>query len=116
MTAPRERRTPPRVLVTADAEAPARSLIDHILKPGGIHAWGTEGTAPPADILLVDITQLRGDPLAGLRPRRGARGGGPAGVLAAPLPRPPARHPAGRHPPVARRPAGGPAPQARGRG
>ena len=73
MTAPRERRTPPRVLVIADVESTGRALIDHILKPGGIHAWGTESTAPPADILLVDITQLRGDPLAGLRHRREAR-------------------------------------------
>src|SRR3990170_1849919 len=86
MTAPRERRTPPRVLVIADVEATARSLIDHILKPGGIHAWGTESTAPPADILLVDITQLRGDPLAGLRHRREAGDEAPAIVLAAHFP------------------------------
>src|SRR3989304_3771395 len=83
MTAPRERRAPPRVLVIADVEATARSLIDHILKPGGIHAWGTESTAPPADILLVDITQLRGHPLAGpRRPRREAGDEAPAIVLA----------------------------------
>jgi len=86
MTAPRERRTPPRVLVIADVEATARSLIDHILKPGGIHAWGTDSTAPPPDILLVDITQLRGDPLAGLRHRREAGDEAPAIVLAAHFP------------------------------
>src|SRR3989337_4559487 len=86
MPAPRERRTPPRVLVIADGEPTARSLIDHILKPGGIHAWGTESTAPPADILLVDITQLRGDPLAGLRHPREGGDEGPAIVLAAHFP------------------------------
>jgi signal transduction histidine kinase len=61
-------------------------LIDHILKPGGIHAWGTDSRAPPADILLVDITQLRGDPLAGLRHRREAGDEAPAIVLAAHFP------------------------------
>src|SRR3972149_3903882 len=50
MTAPRERRTPPRVLVIADVESTARSPIDHILKPGGSHAWGTASPAPPAAI------------------------------------------------------------------
>jgi signal transduction histidine kinase len=86
MTAPRERRSPPRVLVVADVEATARSLIDHILKPAGIQAWGTDSTAPPADILLVDITQLRGDPLAGLRARREHGDDAPAIVLAAHFP------------------------------
>ncbi|HMK08702.1 MAG TPA: GAF domain-containing protein [Anaerolineales bacterium] len=86
MSVSRERRTPPRVLVIADVEATARSLIDHILKPGGIQAWGTDATAPPADILLVDITQLRGDPLAGLRTRREAGDEAPAIVLAAHFP------------------------------
>jgi DNA-binding NarL/FixJ family response regulator len=86
MTVPRERRTPPRVLVIADVESTARSLIDHILKPGGIQAWGTASPAPPADILLVDITQLRGDPLAGLRTRREAGDEAPAIVLAAHFP------------------------------
>ena len=86
MTAPRERRTPPRVLVIADVDATARSLIDHILKPAGIHAWGTDSTTPPADILLVDITQLRGDPLAGLRARREQGDEAPAIVLAAHFP------------------------------
>jgi GAF domain-containing protein len=86
MTAPRERRSPPRVLVVADVEATARSLIDHILKPAGIQAWGTDSTAPPPDILLVDITQLRGDPLAGLRARREHGDDAPAIVLAAHFP------------------------------
>jgi GAF domain-containing protein len=86
MTTPRERRTPPRVLVIADVDANARSLIDHILKPGGIQAWGLDTPAPPADIVLVDITQLRGDPLAGLRLRREAGDEAPAIVVAAHFP------------------------------
>ena len=86
MTASQERRLPPRVLVVADVEATARSLIDHILKPAGIQAWGTDLPAPPVDILLIDITQLRGDPLAGLRTRRESGDEAPAIVLAAHFP------------------------------
>jgi K+-sensing histidine kinase KdpD len=86
MAASHERRLPPRVLVVADVEATARSLIDRILKPAGIQAWGTDLPAPPVDILLIDITQLRGDPLAGLRTRREAGDEAPAIVLAAHFP------------------------------
>jgi len=86
MTAPRDRRAVPRVLVIADVEATARSLIDHILKPAGIQGWPADASAPPADVLLVDITQLRGDPLAGLRARREAGDEAPAIVLAAHFP------------------------------
>ncbi len=86
MTAPRERRSPPRVLVLADVEATARSLIERILQPAGIHAWPAAAEAPPVDVLLIDITQLRGDPLAGLRSRREAGDEAPAIVLAAHFP------------------------------
>jgi len=86
MNAPREWRSPPRVLVVADVEATARSLVEHILKPAGLYAWGTDVEAPPADILLIDITQLRGDPLAGLRARRESGDEAPAIVLAAHFP------------------------------
>jgi GAF domain-containing protein/CheY-like chemotaxis protein len=86
MTAPRDRRSPPRVLVVADVESTSRSLIDNVLKPAGIQAWPAGSEAPPEDILLVDITQLRGDPLAGLRARREGGDEAPAIVLAAHFP------------------------------
>lgn len=86
MTAPRERRSPPRVLVIADVESTARALMDNVLKPAGIQAWPAGAEAPPADMIVVDITQLRGDPLAGLRARREAGDEAPAIALAAHFP------------------------------
>ena len=86
MTAPRERRSPPRVLVIADVESTAKALIDNVLKPAGIQAWPAGSEAPPADMIVVDITQLRGDPLAGLRARREAGDEAPAVALAAHFP------------------------------
>lgn len=86
MTAATERRAPPRVLVVADIESNARSLIERILQPAGIQAWMDDAKAPPADVLLIDVTQLRGDPLAGLRSRREKGDEAPAVVLAAHFP------------------------------
>lgn len=86
MTAPTERRTPPRVLVVADVESNAQSLAERILIPAGIEAWTEDAKAPAVDVLLVDVTQLRGDPLAGLRSRREKGDEAPAVVLAAHVP------------------------------
>jgi GAF domain-containing protein/CheY-like chemotaxis protein len=86
MTAPTERRAPPRVLVVADVESNARSLAERILQPAGVQAWIDEAKAPPADVLLVDVTQLRGDPMASLRARREKGDEAPAIVLAAHFP------------------------------
>ncbi len=86
MTEPERERAAPRVLVIADDETNARNLIDRVLKPAGIHAWIDPAEAPPPDVLLVDVTQLRGDPFAGLRNRRSGGDETPAIVLAAHIP------------------------------
>jgi GAF domain-containing protein/DNA-binding NarL/FixJ family response regulator len=79
-------KTPTRVVVLADVESNARSLVDRVLKPGGFHAWVVGSEAPPPDVLVVDVTQLRGDPLAGLRNQRNLGEEAPALVLAAHIP------------------------------
>src|SRR4030067_737542 len=86
MTAATEPRAPPRVLVVADVESNARSLAERILQPAGIQDWVDDAKAPPVDVLLIDVTQLRGDPLAGLRSRREKGDEAPAVVLAAHFP------------------------------
>lgn len=80
------KRAAPRVVVIADVETNARALIDNVLAPAGIQAWPEHGQAPPPDVLLVDMTQLRGDPLAGLRARREQGDEAPAIALAAHFP------------------------------
>ncbi len=86
MTDPSPRRAPPRVLVIADVEDNATSLISRVLTPAGIQAWPEGVEAPPHDLLVVDITQLRGNPLAGLQTRREKGDEAPAIVLAAHFP------------------------------
>jgi DNA-binding response OmpR family regulator len=76
----------PRVLVIADIESNAQALIDRVLKPAGIQAWTASVKSPPPDVLVVDLSQLRGDPLAGLRNQRNNGEEAPAIVLAARLP------------------------------
>lgn len=73
----------PRVIVIADVEANAQSLVKRVLAPAGLQAWIETAKSPPCDVLVVDVTQLRGDPLAGLRTRRDAGDSTPAIVLAA---------------------------------
>lgn len=77
----------PQVVVLADVESNAHALVDRVLKPAGIKAWVASPSAPPPDVLLVDITQLRGDPMAGLRDQRERGLAAPAIVLAAHIPR-----------------------------
>ncbi len=76
------KRSPPRVIVIADVESNAQSLIKRVLQPAGIQAWTETSQTPPCDVLVVDVTQLRGDPLAGLHSRRESGDETPAIVLA----------------------------------
>lgn len=73
---------PPRVIVIADVESNAQSLIKRVLVPAGMQAWTETSQTPPCDVLIVDVTQLRGDPLAGLRSRRESGDETPAIVIA----------------------------------
>jgi signal transduction histidine kinase len=77
----------PQIVVLADVESNAHALVERILKPAGYKAWVASPSAPPPDILLVDVTQLRGDPMAGLREQRERGIDAPALVLAAHIPR-----------------------------
>ena len=86
MTGPAPRRAPPRILVIADIDETASGLISRVLSPAGIHAWPEGAEAPPHDLLVVDITQLRGNPLAKLQARREQGDEAPAIVLAAHFP------------------------------
>jgi GAF domain-containing protein/AmiR/NasT family two-component response regulator len=80
------KRATPRVVVIADVESNAKALITNVLTPTGIQAWTERAEAPPPDVLVVDMTQLRGDPLAGLRARREQGDEAPAIALAAHFP------------------------------
>ncbi|MCX6069625.1 MAG: GAF domain-containing protein, partial [Chloroflexi bacterium] len=83
MTDDSGKRASPRVIVLADVEANAQALVKRVLTPAGVQSWIETAKAPPCDVLVVDVTQLRGDPLAGLRARREAGDMTPAIVLAA---------------------------------
>ncbi|MCH7589229.1 MAG: GAF domain-containing protein [Chloroflexi bacterium] len=76
----------PRVVVIADIETNAISLVESILRPGGVDAYVNSADTPQPDVLVVDITQLMGDPLAGLRNRRSNNDDAPAIILAARFP------------------------------
>lgn len=75
-----------RVVVIADVQSNALALVEKVLKPAGIEAWTESETAPDPDVLVVDVTQLMGDPLAGLRNRRSSGDDTPALILAARFP------------------------------
>lgn len=76
----------PHVIVIADVDTNATQLVDRVLRPAGIDAWPARAEAPPADVLIVDVTLFRGDPLSGLRARREEGDLAPAIVLAAHFP------------------------------
>ncbi len=76
----------PTVVVIADVETNAAQLVERVLKPAGFEAWPAKEEAPPADVLIVDVTQIRGDPMSGLRNRREMGDDAPAIVLAAHFP------------------------------
>ena len=75
-----------RVVVIADVESNATQLVERILRPAGLEAYPATDDAPAPDVLLVDVTQIRGDPMAGLRNRREMGDDAPAIVLAAHFP------------------------------
>jgi CheY-like chemotaxis protein len=81
-----ENQSIPRVIVIADVESNAQALVERVLTPEGIDAWISGPDAPAPDILVVDVTQLRGDPLADLREVRASGEDAPAIVLAAHFP------------------------------
>lgn len=82
-----DRRHDPQVLVLADVASNAPGIIERTLRPAGIRAWPQgDPEAPLPDVLVVDVTQLRGDPLASLRTLRGDGVEAPAIVLAAHFP------------------------------
>jgi len=68
----------PRVIVVADVDSNAQAIVERILKPSGFHAWVRGEQAPEPDVLVVDITQLRGNPLASLRNYRSTGSEAPA--------------------------------------
>lgn len=77
---------PLRAMVIADIESNAEALIRDILQPAGIQATVADELSPPADVLLVDLSQLVGDPLGRLRDRRRQGDQSPAVVLTAHVP------------------------------
>ncbi|MDF1499396.1 MAG: GAF domain-containing protein [Anaerolineales bacterium] len=74
------------VIVVADVDSNAQAIVERILKPSGFHAWVRGDEAPEPDMLVVDVTQLRGDPLASLRNVRSMGTEAPAILLAAHFP------------------------------
>ncbi|MCK5053565.1 MAG: GAF domain-containing protein [Anaerolineales bacterium] len=78
--------TSPQIIVIADVESNAQAIVERILKPSGFHAWVQSEQAPNPDVLVVDVTQLRGDPLASLRNYRSNGEDSPAILLAAHFP------------------------------
>lgn len=80
------RRHNAEVIVLADVDTNAQTLIDRILTPAGIAAQPAGPDTPEANVLVVDVTQLRGDPLAGLRNLRTQGVKAPAIVMAAHFP------------------------------
>jgi CheY-like chemotaxis protein len=78
--------TPPTVAILADVPSNAPALAARVLKPAGIVISEGAPLNPPPDVLILDVTQLRGDPLAALRQARSAGEEAPAIVLAAHFP------------------------------
>jgi DNA-binding response OmpR family regulator len=70
-------------MVIADVETNALSLIERVLEPAGLDAWPAGQSAKQADVIVVDVTQLLGDPLAGLRTQRSQGDRAPAIAVAA---------------------------------
>lgn len=81
-----EGQTSPNIVVIADVETNAQAIVERILKPSGFQAWVRGADSPTPDVLVVDVTQLRGDPLASLRNYRSTGAEAPAILLAAHFP------------------------------
>jgi signal transduction histidine kinase len=78
---------PLRAMVISDIESNALTLIRDVLRPAGIEGSVADDLSPPADVLLVDLSHLVGDPLSGLRERRKKGDDSPAILLAAHVPK-----------------------------
>jgi signal transduction histidine kinase/DNA-binding NarL/FixJ family response regulator len=81
-----EAQSSPKIIVIADVESNAQAIVERILKPSGFQAWIRGSDSPSPDVLVVDVTQLRGDPLASLRNYRSTGAEAPAILLAAHFP------------------------------
>jgi DNA-binding response OmpR family regulator len=75
----------PRVLVIADSAESGEWLMREVLVPQGLISEVARPDSPPADVIVVDITQIQGLSLAGLKSRRERGDTAPAIVLAARL-------------------------------
>jgi signal transduction histidine kinase/FixJ family two-component response regulator len=76
----------PSVGVIADVDTTAELLIEKVLEPAGYKAWVANTSESQPDVLVVDVTQLRGDPMAKLQNARERGIKAPAIVLAAHFP------------------------------
>lgn len=74
-----------QILVLSDVSESGRRLIEEVLRPAGYEARLDDGSGPAGDIIVVDVSRLRGAPLAGLRARRDRGDTAPAILLAARL-------------------------------
>lgn len=80
-----EVRSRPRVLVIADAPESGEWLLREIFMPHNLTAEVARPDSPPADVIVVDITQLQGMALTVLKNRRERGDQAPAIILAARL-------------------------------
>lgn len=76
----------PTVGVIADVDNTASLLIQKVLEPAGYKSWVASSSDAQPDVLVVDVTQLRGDPMAKLQEARQRGIKAPAIVLAAHIP------------------------------
>jgi DNA-binding response OmpR family regulator len=72
----------PHVLVLADMPESGEYLVREVLLPQGFPAEIARADSPPADVLAVDLSQLQGLPVTGLRKRREAGDMAPAVAMA----------------------------------
>jgi FixJ family two-component response regulator len=76
------RQSLPRVLVLADMPESGEWLVREVLLPRGFAAEVARPDSPPADVLAIDLTQLQGLQVTGLRQRREQGETAPAIVMA----------------------------------
>jgi DNA-binding response OmpR family regulator len=76
------RQTLPRVLVLADMPESGEWLVREVLLPRGFPAEVAKPDSPPADVIAIDLTQLQGIQVTGLRQRREQGDTAPAIVMA----------------------------------
>jgi DNA-binding response OmpR family regulator len=72
----------PRVLVLADMPESGEWLVREVLLPRGFPAEVARPDSPPADIIAIDLTQLTGLQVTGLRQRRDQGDTAPAIIMA----------------------------------